>query len=170
MKLHLFLTGQKGIGKSTIIKKVTQNLELSIGGFETYKGIGNDQNIYISPWNKRYYDIEHQVGIRDGIKADGKTYTFDNLGVQILETSNKTSQLIIMDELGFLENKADNFQTHCLKTISNDIPVLGVIKEQKGLWLDKIRNHKNVQVIQVTIENRNQLVNVITNHFKNKNG
>ncbi len=37
-------------------------------------------------------------------------YTFENKGVEILNTSLTNSDLIILDEIGFLEEKAEKFK------------------------------------------------------------
>lgn len=55
--MHIFLTGPRGIGKTTVIKRTigllaehvtrTCGRRVALGGFVTYKGTGCDRNIYI---------------------------------------------------------------------------------------------------------------------------
>jgi|SRR5690554_5470049 len=166
--MHIFLTGGVNIGKSTIINKVICNilhdLTIRIAGLKTY--IGKNNNIYMSSWNNKRPCKNYIIGIKKNNHAIGFTETFDSLGVKILE-NGQHAQLIIIDELGFLENKAISFQNKCLDLINKNTPILGVIKEKKIDWLEKIKTHPNVELITVTKDNRNELVSLVTNKVIN---
>ena len=89
-------------------------------------------------------------------------------GVALLEQAGPP--LILMDELGFMENEAHVFQQKVLEILDGNIPVLGVIKPQSFPFLDKVRNHPKVKVLDITTENREEkfceLLSVIKNNLK----
>ncbi len=167
--MHVFLLGPKNIGKSTIIKKVIATLtteqKIKVGGFSTYPGIGDDMDIYISAFNDtRKYEIKNKVAKRNIYGATGIPDVFNSLGMSILQ--NSKSDLICMDELGFLEQDAPLFQNIILKCLGEDIPILGVIKDTPIFWLNSIKYHPNVELIPITLENRNTIVPLIVKKLK----
>ncbi|MDO5843789.1 MAG: nucleoside-triphosphatase [Methanocorpusculum sp.] len=156
MARHIFLTGDLQVGKSTIISKVLAETELSLGGFKTvgsnYKENG-ESDIIIYPADKspdEGYTAAHR-------KIRGKEVfpeIFDTRGTEFL---SKPAELIIMDELGFMESDAKIFQSKVLETLNCDISVLGVVRNMRTPFLDKVRENKNVDVIFVTKENREDI-------------
>ena len=66
-----------------------------------------------------------------------------------------------MDELGGMEAGAEKFQAEVLRVLKGNLPVLGVIKPTANPFLDAIRSLTEVQLITVTRENRDALVDVL---------
>lgn len=158
--MHIFLTGEIQIGKSTVLRKTMEGLGFSVGGFRTfYKGDRRlpDKVLCIAGVNDAYMD-EAQVVVRfiDG-KPTAFPEQFDRVGGMLLRKARESAGLIIMDECGRLEREATLFQEEVLKTICGDIPVLGVVRYDAGGWTHDIRNHPNVQVITVDRDNRDRL-------------
>lgn len=168
--MHVFLYGQMDIGKSTVIQSVVTNLiedlNIKLGGFVTYPGIGIDRDIYISSTTEiRKYEITNRVAKRNNHNATGIPEIFNTFGVSILKKSNYAN-LLCMDELGFLEKDATLFQNVVLKYIDEDIPILGVVKEAPIPWLNSIKFHPKVELVNITIENRNTIVPIIVEKLK----
>jgi nucleoside-triphosphatase len=157
--VHIFLTGNIQVGKSTIIRKYLSQTGYSADGFITYwktekEGI---RKLYISPycpdrWPEEKYMLA-QIRNDQRILSENIVDTFDTRGSGILDSSGRCD-VIVMDELGFIESKAFVFQQAVMMRISGDIPVLGVIKSIRNEFPDRIRNHPKVQVREVTVENR----------------
>ena len=78
---------------------------------------------------------------------------FDTYGAEILAASGKRD-VVVMDELGFLESDAIEFRQAVMRHISGHIPVLGVIKPVSNEFLDEVRSSPRVEVCEVTVENR----------------
>ena len=55
---------------------------------------------------------------------------FDTYGTQLIHSASK-KELIIMDEIGFIEEKAEQFQKAVLSAFDSNIPVLAAIKAKK---------------------------------------
>ena len=55
--MHIFLTGEPGVGKSTALRRVLDRLGLVPGGFVTYYGAGR-RTLYLGPaWAPRLWAL-----------------------------------------------------------------------------------------------------------------
>jgi nucleoside-triphosphatase len=82
---------------------------------------------------------------------------FDVCGNKILLNSGR-HDIIVMDEIGFLESASVSFQQSVMRHISGNVPILGVIKPMRTEFLDTIRAHPNVEIREVTAENRDDVL------------
>jgi nucleoside-triphosphatase len=176
----IFLTGEPGVGKSTIISKVVNTIGITPQGFNTLaqplqSPVIPDRNhvilgevpestaqynegIYIVPYGDTPLRGMSPVGTRNRSERKVTAFPeiFDKLGVKILADSQGAG-LIIMDELGFMESKALLFQQKVLQILNSDATVLGVIKPKQTPFLDAIRELSSVEVIEVTKNNRDDI-------------
>jgi nucleoside-triphosphatase len=161
--MHIFLTGEIQVGKTTIIRNFLSQSNLAADGFITYWEPQTDANrtLYISSYStdvqsvKRHLVtccVEHKLS-----RTQNMVEAFDIHGTEILRNSGKLD-IIVMDELGFMESKAKIFQNAVMQHISGVIPILGVIKPIKNTFLDAIRSHSNVKVCEVTEDNRDAVL------------
>ncbi len=174
MTKNIFLTGPRNVGKSTIIETALRSFAGRLGGFITLPKLLNDgRRVFVMDSLNLDYPANYQpriceVGI-DG-RLEAKPETFDGLGVQILDDClRKEVDLIIMDELGLFESGASNFQEKVKICLASSIPVLGVIKAKDSKFLKEISNRPDVQVVDITINNRGQvgskIQDIVTNQF-----
>ena len=162
---HIFLTGEIQVGKSTIINKICTELSLAPQGFKTIAincGESGADYLYILPYNlsePMESDKPFAKRNRNERKREGFPEVFDELGVKILRESmiNQDTNIMVMDELGFFENEAYAFQNEIIKCLDGTIPILGVIKPHRTEFLDRVRSHNNVEIIEVTLENRDDI-------------
>ena len=165
---HIFLTGQVQVGKSTLINKFIEHIPAEdIGGFRTVSVFGTVPDalagVYICRGTEPpVCDGAHCVGVRLGKGRGfvGHPEVFENAGVATL-ADNGGKKLLLMDELGTMENDAVAFRSAVLAALDGDIPIIGVIKPKKNPLLDAIRDHQRVYVIEVNEENRDSLLPVI---------
>lgn len=157
---HLFLTGEKGIGKSTLIQTWLSHYHGHVGGFLTRKqsdvvegkvsvhllSIGQDMTPTVT--NLLFVCGENQE--QETIKR------FDTLGCQALEFP-VSPDLIVMDELGPHEEQAKQFIGYIFSLLDGEIPILGVLQKSKSMFLSKIISHSNVVIEEVTVYNRDRL-------------
>lgn len=152
---NVFITGAQGVGKSTLLKKVIENIDCTIGGFMQEKIFTNSSTRFIVvPLcdHKKSYTI----GVYDRKKAsmDIDINCFDIISEDILQKSFNSSELIVLDELGFMEEGSNLFKSSVLKILSSNKPVLGVLKECDTDFIHKIKMRKDVQVIKIDKVNR----------------
>ena len=159
---HIFLTGNVQVGKSTVIDKVLDGLNVTVGGFRSGSGQERHENgrwLYLWDAGRApVCDEVHRVAYITPEERQSFPEQFDRLGCDALRHA-KTSgvDLILMDECGFLERNAAKFQAEVLDTLDGDIPVFGVVRLRSSGWTDAIRNHPKVTLITVTEENRDEL-------------
>ncbi len=170
---NIFLTGPRNVGKSTIIKAVLALFDGTIGGFVTLpKLLTNERRVFLMDsfnleYPKNYIPYICQFG-RDG-SLEPILRTFDDFGVRILKDAlQKEVDLIVMDELGVFESAAKSFQEEVKLCLASSIPVLGVIKAKDTKFLREISDRTDVQVLDITIDNRRQMQNKIQNIILNQ--
>lgn len=159
---NIFLTGKSGIGKTTLIKNILENLDTSIGGYikeEEFSLLG------------KYLCIKSLYNGRDkriNCYCDKKDYynLLNNEVVTILKDSCSSRNVIVIDEIGIFECKADDFSDFIVKTLDSDKIVLGVIENEKDEFLERIRNRDDVLLIEVTERNREVLIDRIITELK----
>lgn len=163
--MHLFLTGDVQIGKSTILRKVTRALETPVRGFQTY--FVGDRT---SPFRTLYMaeagvpqeaDDARIVARFLGGKPDAYPERFDAIGCALLAHARQGDGVILMDECGRLERDARLFQQAILDALDGPKPILGVVAQNGNEWTKQILAHPNVRVFTVILENRDRLPSVL---------
>ncbi|TWH51756.1 nucleoside-triphosphatase [Sporomusa sp. KB1] len=165
-KMHIFLTGEIQVGKSTVIAKTLAQLKIIPGGFKTYYGPDRElpnKLLYMNsaPEPKRFGAENVVVRFSEGNPPQTLTKKFDNYGVELIRSARTSSKLILMDECGSLEWEALAFQKEVVDTLDGNTPVFGVIKQASKGWIDRVRNHPQVKLIAVTRENRDALPQIL---------
>lgn len=167
---NIFLTGDINVGKSTLIDQyIKENKEIykRISGFKTKELIRS--NCLLG------YYLEDQLFPREdytlvgenklfpkGRKNEGITRAFNSRGVEILNHAiNNESDLVILDELGFFELKAEKFKDKVFELLDSNKSLLGVLKKKTNPFLDSIKIRQDVVVIEVTIDNRDKIIDKI---------
>ena len=173
--MHIFLTGDIQVGKTTIIKKFLPQSGLSADGFLTYWALDGDgvRCLYLSKLSTDAASGKRHILARDIggnlSQSEKVTSVFNEHGAAILSACGK-HDIIIMDELGFLESEAAEFQNAVLRHIAGGVPVLGVIKPRKTKFLDTIRAQANVTVREVTPQNRDAvLLRLLEHNWRHRN-
>lgn len=171
LKKHIFLTGNVQVGKSTIIRRLLATewfCRKKIGGFRT---ISQEKFVYIMGANQSLADCSEKniCGRRymDRFNIESYPDVFDEVGCGFLQDVQGVD-IILMDELGFLEARSYRFQHRVLEILDGEIPVIGVVKPKHDLFLDRIRNHPAVEIVEITPENREEKLNYITSRHMNR--
>lgn len=166
MKKHIFLTGEIQIGKTTAIKSFLNTSGLKADGYLTrFTTREQERELML-------YRFDTDIGESDGkiaVKMNMPDYelfidTFDVHGAEIIRASGKHG-LIIMDELGVFEERAPNFKAAVKEKLAGDIPILGVIKKRESPFLDALRAYPDIELITVTVENRDDIPELLCQRF-----
>lgn len=165
---NILLTGNIGVGKSTIVRNVLKVIDFKCGGYIEEKS-KNDNIEEIKLISLIDNNEEGIIAIRDIITKEviGNTEVFDTLGSECLEKSLKLSELIIMDEIGFLEARALLFRKAILDVLDSEKRVLGVIKDDycKNEFLESIRKRKDVMIIRINEKNRDGITPTVLEYL-----
>ena len=159
MKKHIFYTGPRGVGKSTLLQKRLAQFDGTYAGFRTVKvPCGEGFTVHMLSVDNAALPAEENFLFHRDYKREYEknAVRFDVIGCRIL-ADVESAELIVMDELGSAESEAKAFQNRVLELLNGDIPVLGVLQEGESEFQKKVAAHPNVHLIYVTTENRNYL-------------
>jgi nucleoside-triphosphatase len=159
--LHIFLQGPRNVGKSTVIRKtldlLTEQGPLKLGGFFTWRDV-DDQHIYMRSVQVGLEQEVYRLATYD-IKAGTlccNPQTFEQAGEHLLAES-VGADLMLMDELGFLEEQATAFRQAVLTQISGNTPILGVLRQGDIPWHREIKASPRVMLYEASEKNRDSL-------------
>jgi nucleoside-triphosphatase THEP1 len=173
--MNVFLTGKIQTGKSVAIRRFLDSRPTwRLGGFRTISVYGRTPGAYADTYiqparGDAPLDREHLVGIRWGRgRFDAFPAVFDAVGVSYLDCP--ACDLILMDEIGRMENDAALFRNKILELLDGPGPVLGVVKAlpEHTPLLDAVREHPKTRLIEVTEVNRNDVPALIAALLESK--
>ncbi len=164
------MTGEKRVGKSTLINGYLAGFSGKVGGFRTIRceesSLGRNA-VYLVPLGDQPEEQHFLFHCPPAEKAEVWA-RFDELGCRALEAS-ADCELLVMDELGPTEEGAEQFRQAVMQALDGDIPVIGVIQKANSAFLDAVKNHPQVDVVEVTLENRDQLGRRNLRHLDQRN-
>jgi nucleoside-triphosphatase THEP1 len=164
----VFLYGKRHSGKSTIINTLLGELGLRPAGFRTISDspdFSGDWNLYITGAGERPQLKSKVASCHSDGSWESYSNVFDDAGVKLLTFSGKP-QIVIMDELGFMEEHAARFKKRVLEVLDEEHAVLGVIKPAGNGFLQSVIGHPSVMAVEVTEENRNDVLALLKEEFR----
>ncbi len=157
--MHLFLTGEKRVGKSTLLGEILKAFPGSLGGFRTVRlntFLPGQYSVHLfHPQDAQNPTAENLLFVCEQ-KTPDTLSRFEVLGCRALDQS-KGAELLLMDELGPHEWEAAAFQRAVWSAIEADTPILGVLQKAPVPFLEAISRHPKVALLEVTEENRDTL-------------
>ncbi len=170
MSKHIIIAGKRHVGKTTLVNRLLENNDAPLYGFRTAAGKSMQKgcrSFFIHPAaaSERFETEENHIGDGNGISKAGYPDAFDNYGVKCLEA--EPGGIIVMDELGFMEKDAKKFCARVLELLDGDIPVLATAKSGHNdiEFLNKLLDHPNADVYEITPENRDDLYELLKTRF-----
>lgn len=159
MPEHLFLTGPKHIGKSTLLRKLLEQYKGQAGGFFTVKAEGifpDAVSVHLLRAGTGEGPGPENMLFLCGVPDPAVAGRFDRLGCAALAACGGAG-VLVMDELGPHEGEAVRFRRAVLRALDGPVPILGVLQEADAPFLREIAAHPAVRVLPVTVENRDLL-------------
>lgn len=171
IKRHLFLTGEKQVGKSTLLRKVIDACQLDCAGFETQAfDLNGERRGFTLHGRVEMPPYENDCICCARIEANRSVPVlpvFDINGAHILQKSiASASPFILMDELGKLERKSESFVSGIFAALDSGKRVLGVLQKCRSEHIELIMQREDVTIITVTPENRDALAKWLISQFK----
>ena len=147
--LKIFLTGPKGVGKTTIVLKVMMSFD-KVAGFFTKKLRNGVLFIPIGEKEKFFIGIMTKNGMTPYMRGFEKAVEF----LKNLRFDEET--LLVMDELGFLERRLEPFLESVERSVLKAKRVLGVVREDSLSFFPFLKR-EDLMVMKVSCENREHL-------------
>lgn len=165
--MHILIVGEIGVGKSSLIQKLTRGIKKPLYGFITKKHItdhsGNAQ-VYIHKLSgPPQYGEDNCIGKCTPQGGIGCKAAFDR-AVQLL-TSIPKGSLVMMDELGVLEGCSPMFCKAVMDLLNGPYTVIAAVKTASTPFLNDIRCHPEARIYVISEENRDKLYDVIKDHL-----
>ena len=160
--MHALIVGDRGVGKSTLIHRVLNELNRPVFGFETKKEEQLEDPIrgcpiYIYDAGKAHFQTPNNlIGYHKERDIPAITAAFDRYASKLLEVTPEDA-VVELDEIGFLEAKSDAFCQAVLHLLEGKNPVIAAVKKREHPFLDAVRNHPNARCFYITAENRDAL-------------
>ena len=164
---NILIVGKPHVGKSTLINRLIETLNLSVSGYMTKreKEIKNgkiEDAVYIYEMGKPMIKSENNLVARFTEKNwKEKIFinkgAFDNFAPKINEL-NPPAGVILFDEIGFLESQERQFCKAVLDKLDGDIPVIAAVQSRTGVqFLEAVKRHKKSELFCIDIENRDEI-------------
>lgn len=149
---NIFITGEKQVGKSTLVNELTQEMQLQVSGFQTLPYTIENQRmgfylkgLVVTDKYRNNMPISIQTS---EISCIPITETFESLGVEILKRSlEETSPIILMDELGRLERRATTFNDQVCQVLDSHKLVLGVLQQVQVPLIESIKKRQDTLIL-----------------------
>jgi nucleoside-triphosphatase len=158
--MHILLTGKPGSGKTTLIKRIIQELDYC-GGFYTEEIVEAGQR---TGFKIRSLDGKEGILAKKGLNSRYKLGSYginlrelEEIGVRAVEQSMESKEIIIIDEIGKMELFSERFKDTVLKALDSGKRVLGVIHIADLPFLDNIRKRGDVILFEVNLRNQEDI-------------
>lgn len=138
----LFLKGDSGEGKTTLLFQCLEPWHKTMGGFYTQRlvdGVGRTMAFrMVSAHEEWASQAQYKKGLSNiflertemGVQKDLEV--FESTGVELLKSS-ANKKLCLMDEIGGVELFAPGFMNALRSFMKGPVPCIGVIKSRKNL-------------------------------------
>jgi len=159
---RILLTGPAGCGKTTVVKRVVENLgRTGIAGFytEEIRRGGTREGFKWRLVDGREGVLAHVnfKGLHKVGKYSVDTAGFENKVVPVLDPAADV-ELFIIDEIGKMECFSEKFVAAVRKLLDCDKAVLATVARKGGPFIAQVKKYPGVELLRLTRDNRNGLV------------
>ena len=156
------LTGRPGTGKTSLVKQVAVRMQGKAGGFytEEVRSRGTREGFKLVTLDGEEAMLAH-VDINSPYRVSKYGVDIDALqrvGIPALQKTAKQSNLVIIDEIGKMELFSAVFRETVSRMIESGARVLGTIMLASNPWADTIKCRSEVNLINLTRNNRDQVL------------
>lgn len=159
----IFLTGDPGCGKTTVLRRVVESLRATVPmtGFLTeevleggrrrgFRGLTLDGRSF--PLAETGLDTPFRLGPY-GVTIEG----LDSLGVPSLVPGHET-RLIVLDEVGKMESFSEAFRHAVLSLLDGETAVLATVAVHGVGFVKRVRNDPRITLIRMSRKAREGMV------------
>jgi len=169
MKKNIFLTGSPSSGKTAVIKQVIENLNVPVNGFYTEEE--RESNLRVGFLITTIDGKQCRLAHRD----IDSVYSLIRYGVSIKNIECEAvpsiapvdTNVIILDGIGKMQCFSKVFRRAVIKALDSSNIVIGTISPGEDNFIMKIMKRKDVEIHEVTWNNRRLLPDFILKKITN---
>lgn len=164
--MRLLLTGSPGVGKTTVIRNILKAIPgVQCAGFytEERRERGQRRGFKICTLDGKEAVLATVSGVR-GPRVGRYTVhvaEFEDLVLQRIDADKTTADLFVIDEIGRMELESTKFRNALIELLARPCNLLGTVAKRGKGFLDQIKGRNDIELIEVTKENRDQLPSTI---------
>ncbi|MFQ5599558.1 MAG: nucleoside-triphosphatase [Candidatus Krumholzibacteriia bacterium] len=170
---HVLLTGRPGCGKTTVVRRVIEQLgRLRLAGFYTREvrqdggrvgfeavGLGGGCAMLAH----RDFASRLRVG-RYGVQLEA----FDRLIRSELDRPPGDADLFIVDEIGKMECCGDVFLHAVRRLLDGPVPILATVASRGAGLIAEVKARPDAELLVVSAENRDRLPGELAGRFRRR--
>lgn len=158
---HLLLTGVPGVGKTTVIQKVAEQLgDRKIRGFITgeIREGGVRKGFSLTPFEGEPGVLSHvDFSSQYRVSKYGVDVAFlDEVSRSLLEEF-PPADIYLIDEIGKMECYSTVFVKNVWQLLDGDIPLVATIAQHGGGFIAEVKQRSDIELWEVTRTNRNHM-------------
>ena len=170
LPMRLFLTGVPGIGKTTLIRAVLEQIDVvKCAGFYTEEKRNRGQRIGF-----RFVTLDGEEGTLASVGRKEPTVgrysvhleEFERLALPQLDPENSPADLYVIDEIGKMELLSPKFRNRLIHLLASPSNILATIAKKGKGFIEQIKARNDIELLEVTRANRNRLVGEIVRRIK----
>jgi nucleoside-triphosphatase len=166
---NIFLTGAPSSGKTTVIKKIIENLNHPANGFYTEEERidGKRVGFLMKTLDGRKGYLAHQ-DIKSDFYIRRYGVSIENIkNIAVPSISPVENNIIILDEIGKMECFSPAFKQATTNALKASNIVIGTITLGGDDFIREIKERKDMEVNEVTVDNRDLLPGIILRKVSN---
>jgi nucleoside-triphosphatase len=166
----LLLTGEPGVGKTTLICAIAERLKgITCAGFYTEETRRGGQRIGF-----RIVTLDGQQGYLASLGTQPPTVgkysihveEFERLVLPLLNPVTQRADLYVIDEIGKMELLSRPFRNRIIELLEQPTNLLATITKRGDGFIDQILHRSDVELIEVTRKNRDDLPEELARKIK----
>ena len=155
---NILITGNSGVGKTTMIRKIISKLNISAGGFYTAEVRGENGR----RWGFKIVtldgaeDVLASVEIVSNFKVSRygvDVSAMNRVAVPAVQDALARNKIIMIDEIGRMELASKQFRKVVEQALDSPKPVLGTIGIKSKNFMKKAKERTDTQIIRLTSAN-----------------
>ena len=159
---NILITGNPGVGKTTLIQNIISRLNISAGGF--YTAEVRDENG--KRWGFKIISLDGREDVLASVeiissnrvsKYGVDVAAIDRIGVTSIRNALSRSEMIVIDEIGRMELVSRQFRDIVMEALDSPKPVLGTIAIKSTNIAKKIKERQDSKVIKLTRANFSEI-------------
>lgn len=155
---NILITGNPGVGKTTLIKSLIAKFSISAGGF--YTSEIRDENG--KRWGFKIISLDGKEEIMASVeiisnhkvsKYGVNAEAIDSVGIKAIRDAMINKDLIVIDEIGRMEMASKKFRDIVMETLDSKKLVLGTIAIKQTNIIKKVSERQDTKIIRLTRDN-----------------